>query len=60
MTQGETPVDEPHVKGYPWPASRLTSEEMGILYGWRMRTGTPINELLRQCVQEMRKLIEGK
>ena len=47
----------PYTKGYPWPASRLTSEEMSILYLWRMKTGTPINELLRQCVQEMHKLI---
>ena len=47
-------------KQYPWPASRLTSKEMAILYLWRMKTGTPMNELLRQCVQEMQKLIEGK
>ena len=32
----------PYNKGYPWPASRLTSEEMSILYLWRMKTGTPI------------------
>ncbi len=49
---------------------RSKDDEVGrLLYLWRMRTGTPIycvlarkhlNELFRQCVQEMQKLIEGE
>ncbi|QTA83842.1 Uncharacterized protein dnl_62610 [Desulfonema limicola] len=37
-------------KGYQWPASALTVNEMAILNNWRKQTKTPINELLRQAV----------
>lgn len=40
-------------KGYPWPASALTSREMAILTNWREKTGKPITEVLRQAVVEM-------
>jgi len=37
-------------KGYPWPASALTSNEMRILVELRDKTGKPISVLLRQAV----------
>lgn len=40
-------------RGYQWPASAITGQEMAILNGWRERTGIPISELLRQAVQKV-------
>ncbi len=40
-------------KGYPWPASGLTSREMAILSKWREKTGMPITKVLCQAVREM-------
>ena len=37
-------------KGYPWPASALTSNEMRILVELRDKTGQPITTILRQAV----------
>ena len=46
-------------KGYPWPASRLSSNEMALLADWREKTGLSICELLRQSVVEIGKIING-
>ncbi|MCP3966685.1 MAG: hypothetical protein GY718_10095 [Lentisphaerae bacterium] len=45
---------------YQWPASALTPNEMAILNAWRDQTGTPINELIRQAIVEMDKIIENQ
>lgn len=42
---------------YQWPASGLTAKEMGALYRWKQRTGTPINELIRQAIEYCDKII---
>lgn len=47
-------------KGYPWPASALTVNEMAILTEWRKKTNTPITELLRQSVVYVNRLIQQK
>ena len=47
-------------KGYPWPASALTVNEMAILTKWREETGTPITKLLKQAVVCMDKSIQQK
>ena len=49
-----------HKKGYPWPASALTVNEMAILAKWREKTGTPITELLKQVVVYVDGLIQQK
>ncbi|MCK5615082.1 hypothetical protein KAR91_75160 [Candidatus Pacearchaeota archaeon] len=46
-------------RGYQWPASALTGQEMAILNGWRERTGVPISELLKQAVQKSRWVCEN-
>lgn len=43
---------------YQWPASAIGVREMEILYNWKKRTGTPINELLRQAINVCDKLVE--
>jgi len=50
-------MDERRSK-YQWPASGLGVREMEILYDWKKRTGTPINELLRQAIHVCDKLVE--
>ena len=35
---------------YQWPASGLTAREMEVLYEARLKSGTPITELLRLAV----------
>lgn len=42
---------------YQWPADKITEREMTILHKWRNLTGTPINHLLGQAVQELNKII---
>jgi len=37
-------------KGYQWPASALTANEMRILAEMREKTGKPISVLLQQAV----------
>ena len=37
-------------KGYPWPASALTANEMRILVEMRDKTGKPISILLKHAV----------
>ncbi|MBW2106667.1 MAG: hypothetical protein JRI26_11780 [Deltaproteobacteria bacterium] len=43
-------------KGYPWPASALTKNEMAILAGWREETGIPITKLLKETVVELDRI----
>jgi len=38
------------LKGYPWPASFLSSKEMAKLAELRARTGRPITKLLQESV----------
>ena len=40
-------------KGYQWPASALTSNEMQILAEMREKTGMPITVLLKRAVMEL-------
>ena len=47
-------------RGYQWPASGLTGREMAILAHWKDITKTPINELLRQCIIEMNRVVTKK
>ena len=47
----------PDLKGYQWPASALTVNEMAILSEWKERTGTPITQLIKQAIVEMDKII---
>jgi hypothetical protein len=42
-------------KGYQWPASALTKNEMKILAERRKETGIPICKLLRQAVIALEK-----
>jgi len=42
-------------KGYAWPSSALTTNEMRILKEMRDKTGMPISQLLRQAVVEFKK-----
>lgn len=44
-------------KGYQWPASCLTDNEMAILHWWRTETGTPISHLLKQAVVQCQEII---
>jgi len=48
-------VSERHSK-YQWPADKITNKEMSILHDWRKRTGTPINYLLCQAIQELQRI----
>ena len=38
-------------KGYPWPASSLTDNEMAVLVDVRDATGKPVTLLLKEAVQ---------
>jgi len=40
-------------KGYPWPASALTDNEMRILAEIRGKTGKSITKILQQAVIEL-------
>ncbi len=48
--------DKPKRKGYQWPCSCLTTEEMAILHRLREQTGRPIARLLCEAVRRL----EGK
>ena len=37
---------------YQWPANRITSEDIAILYHLRVRTGTPINQLIQEAIRK--------
>lgn len=45
-------------RGYQWPASALTGQEMAILNDWRERTGVSICELLRQAVKKVDSFVK--
>ena len=38
-------------RGYVWPASGLTGDDMAVLVALRETTGKPITTMLSQCVQ---------
>ena len=38
-------------RGYVWPASGLTGDDMAVLVALRKVTGKPITTMLSQCVQ---------
>ncbi len=44
-------VKESALKGYQWPADRLSTAEMQILLDLRMQTGIPINHLLKLAIE---------
>lgn len=46
---------ESNTKGYQWPASAITSQEMEILANLRERTGKPITKLIRIAIQETKQ-----
>ena len=37
-------------RGYAWPASGLTGDDMAVLVALRETTGKPITQMLSQCV----------
>ena len=45
---------------YQWPANRITSEDMAILYHLRSRTGTPINRLIQEAIRKMGKVMQAQ
>lgn len=45
---------------YQWPANKIGPADMAILYQWRKKTNTPINQLLVQAVQEVDKIIRRR
>lgn len=46
-------MEQTRRRGYQWPASALTGEEMEILTTMRKKTGKSIAELLRQSVHHL-------
>lgn len=44
--------DQAKRKGYQWPCSCLTADEMAILFRLREQTGTPISRLLCEAVRK--------
>jgi len=42
-------------KKYQWPASALTRDDMEALFKEKIKTQTPINELIRMAVTQMLK-----
>jgi Fe-S-cluster containining protein len=47
------PEPESELKGYPWPASRLTVEDMEMLTQLRKQTKKPITVLLHEAVSAL-------
>ena len=39
-------------KKYQWPASALSVQDMQALYGKKQKTQKPINQLIKEAVQE--------
>ena len=54
------PTDPIVINGYPWPASALTNKDMAILTKWREKTGKPIAHLLKECIEIIDEIIEGR
>jgi predicted DNA-binding protein len=44
--------------GYPWPASRLNSEDMARLVILRSQTKRPITQLLHEAVEAYYELMQ--
>ena len=44
---------------YQWPANKITSEEMAILFRLRESTGMPINKLLQEAIQKLGEAMNG-
>ena len=55
-----TCLEQNDVRGYQWPASSLTGNEMAILADWREKTGTPISQLLKQAIVKCQEIIINK
>lgn len=53
-------LEQEEVRGYQWPASSLTGNEMAILADWREKTGTPISQLLKQAIIKCQDIIERR
>jgi hypothetical protein len=51
-------LEQEEIRGYQWPASALTGEEMEILASWKEKTGTPISHLLKQSILKCQELIK--
>jgi hypothetical protein len=48
------------LKGYPWPASRLTRADMEKLTQLRATTGRPITVLIHEAISVLSELLQGK
>ena len=49
MSKGKVEAEKVN-KGYPWPASALTTNEMRILAELRDKTGKSITKILQEAV----------
>lgn len=50
MFSGKYPSRENELKGYQWPASAITVNEMAKLATARELTGKPITKLMREAI----------
>ena len=44
---------------YQWPANKITTDDMAILYHLRRRTGTPINKLLQEAIRKFGEVMQA-
>ena len=44
---------------YQWPANKITTDDMALLYHLRSRTGTPINKLLQEAIQKFGEVMQA-
>ena len=44
---------------YQWPANKITTDDMAILYHLRSRTGTPINRLLQEAIRKFGEVMQA-
>ncbi len=59
MKQGKVDNRRDH-RRYYWPADKITAEDMIVLYKIRLKTGTPINQLLKNAVRLLENAEAGK
>ena len=45
---------------YQWPANKITTDDMAILYHLRSRTGTPINRLLQEAIHKFGEAMQAQ
>ena len=45
---------------YQWPANKITTDDMAILYHLRRRTGTPINKLLQEAIRKFGEAMQAQ